>query len=345
MLNNFYYSKLNNNEQVAYETIRSALISVAPDCVLYDVNPQSIKKVWKAVVLENPDIIYYPGLFCQPEVQGNSTAIRFEYFDADISLYNEKLDVLLSNIDKKLSPSASDYKVCKTIFDELASTVHYKRDVMDKFLRLKRENNSQLATFLTNHYSVFTPYGVVVNSEGVCQGISRLYKILCNRFGIECACVEAQTKNTQTGDEADHMLNVVEVNGSKVFVDATKGLMHKDVPVVRYDFFMCPSRIVAKELTIVDGPEDCDDDTINFYVRNGLRFKTINGLRRYLCAYVSSFENSEIKVQYDGENMSDSDLQTLCLNIMEAHCEEGKQIKLIVENGFCTGKIFDNAED
>ena len=344
MLNNFYYAKLNSGEQSAYRSVSTALSAAASQCVLYDIDQTSVERVWLAVVLENPEIIYYPGLSCRPSLHNGKATLRFEYYNVDQSLYEYKLNILLQKINKKLTQSSSGYTVCKTIFDVLCATVKYRGDVLDKYFSMKRQNSSELVGFLNENHAAFTPYGVVVNGKGVCQGIAKLFKILCNSFGIECACVQAFSRRAR-GDEPDHMLNAVEIDGKRYYVDATRGLMHESVPVVRYDFFMCSAETLAREFETLNGPEDCTDDSINYYARKGVQFSSVNAMRKYLCAYVSSFENGEIKLRYDGKDMSDAQLQAFCLEVMEGHCESGKQVVLIAENGFCTGKIFDEAED
>lgn len=345
MLNNFYYDNLNSQEQYAYNVIRSSLLSSASECVLRSIELASVKKAWKAVVLENPEIISYPGLFCVPSQRADVVTLRLEYYPVDQDKFNRLLEALLRKINETLASSASDYFVCKAIFDILATTITYKEKVLNEYFRLSRENSSQMISFLERNNSAFTPYGVVVDSKGVCQGISKLYKILCNRFGIECACVEAKTKNSGKNDEANHMLNAVEVNGVKAFVDVTNGLINKDVPVVRYDFFLCPARIIRKEFIVPIEFEDVQDESVNYYVRNGLRFKTVEELRRYLSAYTLSSTNAEIRVQYDGKLLTDNELQDLFLYITNSHCESGKYVRVIGKNGFCTGKIFDEVED
>ncbi len=344
MLNDFYYSNLSSQEQFAYNTIRAALLNSDSECTLRDLDLTSVKKAWKAVVLENPDVISYPGLFCVPSQRGNITTFHLEYSQVDQSKYEQKLNILLQKINEKLTVSASDYLVCKTIFDTLATSITYQDKVLNEFLRLSRENSFQMISFMERNSNAFTPYGIVVNSKGVCQGLSKLYKILCNRFGVECACVEAKTKNCGENDEANHMLNAVEINGARAFVDVTNGLIHKDVPVVRYDFFLCSSRIIKKEFIILN-EFGCNDENINYFAKNGLRFKTVDDLRRYLSAYTSSSMNSEIRIHYDGKQINDDELQELCLYIIDSHCESGKQVKVIVKNGFCTGKIIDEVED
>ncbi len=345
MLNNFYYDNLNSQEQYAYNIIRSSLLGSAPECVIRDIEPNSVNKAWKAVVLENPEIIYYPGLFCVPYQRGNAITIRLEYYPVDQDKFNRLLDSLLEKINRTLSNSASDYAVCKTIYDILATTITYKYNVLNEYFKLSRENSSQMISFMEKNSSAFTPYGAVVEAKGVCQGISKLYKILCNRFGVECACVEAKSKNSDNNDGVNHMLNAVEINGAKVFVDVSGGLVKKDIPVVNYDFFLCPARIIKKEYSIPEEFEECRDESVNYYVRNGLRFTRVEDLRRYLSAYTISSGNGEIRIHYDGKLLTDNELQDLFLYITNSHCEEGKYVRVIARNGFCTGKIFDDPED
>lgn len=343
MLNNIYRDRLPSQGQYAYNMILTALLNQESECSIYGVALNDVEKAREAVILENPDIINYPGLDYNVVTGNNVARVNLEYIQVDSELFTRKIDYLTRKITEK-ARNASEYIKCKTIFDILTSSIEYQQAKYTQYLNLVRANSAELSQFLLNNINIFTAYGAAVNGKAVCQGISKLFKILCNRFNIECACVEAAMKIRGNCEGIAHMLNIVEIDGEKAYVDVTNSLIHKDVPVLRYDYFLVPSRIIDKRFEIKSVVGPCEDENINYYARNGLIFKTLFSLRKYLVSYIATHNNYEVRLRYDGANMEDSELEKLCLEILNMQCESGKFVKLIVDNGCCTAKIFDNTE-
>ena len=258
---------------------------------------------------------------------------------------------MIDEIERKLPWNASDYLVCKTIFDVLATKIEYRDDVMpeyEKIEKLKQENSkdydAERLAFILKYTEAFTPYGILLNSKGVCQGIAKLYKILCDKFGVQCACVEAKTNDS---NEYPHMLNVVEISGKRAFVDVTNGLKTgvKGLPLVRYDCFLASTRVYLKSYR-ANIDFECNDETINYYSKNKVWFNSFDEMRRYLCSYTMSSTSGEVRCYYDGNALNDKQLGEHFSEILASHCQEGFRLKgYYVKNGFCIGLITNDVED
>ena len=169
MLAEYYFTNLTISEQSAYNEIRLALNNSIAECVVSGIdNGESAIRVWKAVVLDHPEIINYPGLFCQP-IGGENGCFRFnfQYSEIDRNAYEKKLNKLINKIDKQMPANASDYIACKMIFDELASFIEYEDKVLEEYLKLEQENSSETIDFMREHSTSFSPYGILINSKGV----------------------------------------------------------------------------------------------------------------------------------------------------------------------------------
>lgn len=345
MLIKYYYNDLSTSEQWAYDKIVFALNNLDAECKVAGLTScESADKVWKSVILEHPEIINYPGLFHRAEKLGNNFIFRFQYFEYDRQAYDEKFDRLINKINNKLPSNASEYILCKTIFDELASFIKYEEDVLKKYLYIEQSNSSEMINFMRNHSPSFSSYGILMNSKGVCQGIAKLFKIICNRFGIQCACVEAKTLNCKADSLNNHMLNVVEIDGERAFIDLTNSLMVENLQVIKYDFFLVTQRIINKAFTVV-GEFGCNNELINYFVRNNLRFNSVNDLRSYLSSYTYKSTKGEVRCHYDGSQLNDKELSDLFFYIINSHCRDGHNMQYAsVKNGFCTGLILANSE-
>ncbi len=348
MLSNYYYNILNPIEQNVYTAIYNALISRMPTCTITNnglANPGAdIKRIQQSVTLDHPEIIHYPALFFETVPMGTATKLLFEYTTVDQNVFNKRLNGIINEIEKSLPSYASDYFVCKKIYDAIASFVEYDYEVLKEYKELDKGNasNDRKFQFMEERSIVFTPYGIIMNSKGVCEGIAKLFKIVCDKFGIQCACVLAKNK-----EGIEHMLNVVEIDGERSYVDVTAGLksQFKHLDMVLYKYFLMPSRVYNKENTVVTEFE-CNCEENSFFSKNGLWFKSFTLLREYLCAYRFSSTNGEIQVFYDGDMLNDKELKKAFSEILSHHLPENYRIAGIsVDKGFCFGKIDRSIND
>lgn len=343
MLDSIYYSQLTVQEKFVYDQILSSVLRHESAFTTGNLSQGASRRAMRAVVFEHPEIVYlntfvYPAL----EAQGRQR-IPFEYCEVDQSLFDRKLDALVGKIRGKLNGDASDYVKCKAIFDELAQTVNYPQEAYRDYVRLVKENANQ-SRFIQKHALLFSPYGVLIDRKGVCQGISKLFQILCARFNVQCAYVEAVIKK---GNEP-HALNIVEIDGKRAFVDVTWGLAGKD-HYVKYDMFLRSRRYVEQFFELSEDFGACDDESLSFYAHNKTNFSNMIDLKRYLCSYRIYTNGSAVYVQYNSETPIDDKLdkkvKEICDETLFDHCVDGKTIHSTCEFGTYTGIIIDSEED
>lgn len=339
MLDSFYYDNLSSQEKSIYGIIRSAISRSARECIVPCADVSSAQRAWEAVVLDQPDLINYPGIYWgSPQPKSGTVKFAFEYSDVDENIYSERLQAVVDVLNRKIKSSDSEYAVCKKIYDYLAANVKYDSAVLAAYVDLMRGNppQSRLAEFMLRNSRVFSPYGVIVDKKGVCQGIAKTFKILCSKFGVQCACVSAETND---GHKYPHMLNVVELDGVSAYIDVVNGLPVEGLPMIRYDSFAVTTRIIQKnyDLETVFG---CDDESVSYFSRNGLRFKNIYDLKRYLNAYTFTSTDGEVRAFYDGKDLSDRELRDLFADIINSHCDSYHVMETVsVVGGMCNGLL------
>jgi len=345
MLSSYYYNQLNYAEKSAYSTLRTAIMNRSRDCEV-SLSGTDALKVWRAVVMENPEFIWYPGIWEDPRATANSTRFSFEYLKRtdDISqkgineeIFNTRLDELVARIDSSLSRTATDYDVCKAIYDLLCTEIKYDYSVLNEYNRLRNENSADLIRFAQEEMSAFTAYGTLINKLGVCQGISKLFNMLCDRFGIECVCIEAKMNDQ---NQSPHMLNAVEIDGQRAFVDVTNGLavMHGEHPMVRYEYFAVSHSTISKRFT-VEGDFGCDSDELSYYVRNNLVFYRTNDFIKFLAAYTSPKNAGEIRCLVHSGAVDDCRLRRMADEIIELHRPHGYVHTISVHDGYVTAYL------
>lgn len=352
MLDKFYYKRLSAEEQQVYYGILYAIQRHALSFKTGNLSRGASFRAMRAVVLDHPEIYDFNAFtFPAQQTQGHQI-IPFEYFAVDQSRLTQELNQLVEKINEKLNDSPSDYAKYKAIYDEIANSISYDMNVYSEYKRIKAEN-SNFSKFIQEHGEAFSPYGILVNKKGVCQGIAKLFKILCNKLMLQCACVEVNDKESQ----APHMLNIVEIDGQRAFIDVTHGLMtmqskclkNDSMPAfINYSLFLRSKRYAEQYFEFSDDFENCDDESLSFYTKNNTDFSNLTELKQYLCSYRTRNSGPIVHIQYTPINPIDKALdkkiKETCDEILLNHCADGKTIAGSCKFGTYTGIIYDTEE-
>jgi hypothetical protein len=107
--------------------------------------------------------------------------------------------------------------------------------------------------------------GALTQGVGVCEGMAKTVKVLCDACGVECI-VALSHDNPQRGVKYRHAWNVIKWDGKWYHVDATfDNSLQRGVK--RYDYFGLDDRHIFRdhEKLVLPLPQCADSD--NFYYR------------------------------------------------------------------------------
>lgn len=350
-----YYLRLATDEQrAAYDAIKRALEQKAPYANVrcetgYD-------KVYEAVLLDNPlCCLSHPWMQCNYD--GRSYSLQ--YIQIQEAEFFAKLDELENHIREVCANSGvtGAYDTYKTIYDVLSDRIEYASGVYEDYERLMSRNPShaELSRFLQRNGNAFSPYGALVGKKAVCNGIAKLFQIVCDRFGLPCACVQASSTRyykrppdeLPDNEQCDHLLNVIEIDGQQAFADLTNGLVSKDQPFTAYDLFAVNYNVLKKSYLLRASDLltfTCNGVDNMYFTKNKLVFPTLGAFRRYLRNYISKFRRGEIRAYYSGGKISDNDLADIFEDIVISHCPPTKEISGVrCSNGFASTAIIDRS--
>lgn len=115
-------------------------------------------------------------------------------------------------------------------------------------------------------YESYTPYGILINGTGVCDGYAKTMCLLLNKVGIECKRV------TGTANGGGHAWNLVKINGKYYYLDATWDdpiTPTRDKNFIRYTYFNVTEAEIRKTHSFDKGQNlpPCTDTTFD-YLRN-----------------------------------------------------------------------------
>ena len=109
------------------------------------------------------------------------------------------LDVAKEVLEDIVKDSMSDYEKEKAIYEWIVDNVKHDGE----------------GGIVLNTDDVCYPLGVIEKKTAVCAGYARAYKLLCDRLGVTCICVEGQVNGE------GHMVNYVKIGKKWYYTDPT----------------------------------------------------------------------------------------------------------------------------
>lgn len=149
----------------------------------------------------------------------------------------------------------------------------------------------------------FNVRGVVTEGRAVCEGISKAFKLLCDRLGIESIVVSGKSTLEGFGDGIEHAWNIIKINNNYVHMDITWDIGLSEVSnFTRFDYF-CLS---DEELKIDHDYENeiyptCQTDEYSYFSRRRRVFKNVQSLQQYVEKELRE-RNSVIYFKIDNRN-------------------------------------------
>lgn len=327
MLRTYYLDKLAASHRDAYYAVDGAVRSYRNECMLYGLDEGEAREVLAAYTYDNPDAWFCALQFFEILIDQRGVRVRLTYNELDEGRFNEKLSSITSFIDSKVGPYTSEEELAKLIYDYLCSNVEADTEAVNLASALDRRNEHLFGDFIREHGASFCAYGALVNGKAACMGIASAYKLLLDIYRIEAACVPG------TYASYPHMINVLEFNGVRTFVDVSRGLKVDSLPMVRYDYF-CVNEERIRLYFAPNEDFECVSDRMSYFARNGIEFKDGASLRRYLSSFSYSRIKGDLRFLYSSNVFDDDDLEKMIDDIVSPRCgTEYKIVGYIAENG------------
>ena len=333
MLRTYYLDKLPSASYDAYYAIDSAVRAYRSECMLYGLNVEQAREVVKAYTYDNPDVWHCALQFFEVATELRGSRVIFTYNDFDESKFRSKFSKITEYIDKRITSYSSEERIAKLIYDYLCENVEGDLEVINAYSRLDRSDNAATLEFTRKYGASFSAYGAIANGKAACMGIAAAYKLLLDTYRIEAACVAGEYEGYP------HMLNVLEINSERVYVDVSRGLIEKALPMIRYDYYFVDEERIRKYFT----PEEdfgCACKTMNYFFKNNLIFKDAVALRKYLSSFSYSNIKGDLRFFYKGSALDDEGLEKIIDEVVASRCgTEYKIVGYVAEHGIGNCKM------
>ena len=256
----YYESLLSSAERDVYRAYARGLMSFEKQFSVPRVPTERLGKIFSMVKLDRP-LIFGVERLSFKYYEGSSSVTVTPVYIMKKQERETSLETVRKRVKKVLAPAEGLGLYEKELFihDYIVKNVRYDR--------------------LTKPYS-HEVTGPLCHGIGVCEGMAKTFKLLCDEVGIDCLVATGigVPPDEATGKKSErHAWNVV-ISGKDPFgVDVTfDNTLSKDD--VRYDYFNVPDSIMSRD----HGSEDltvpkCRVEGKDYYSLQGMAFDNISG--------------------------------------------------------------------
>ena len=256
----YYYNQLSKIEQKAYYAIKEGLKNLAPSFTVPLLDAKTLSDIYFLVRMDCPEIFWYVKFSYRYFKDSEHAEMIPEYlFKKNQIIEHQKA---LDSRVKKLARQAeklSEKEKELYVHDFICQNVRYDK--------LKKAYS----------HEIIGPLGQGV---GVCEGIAKSVKILCDALGIWCI-IALCNNNPEKGIKYRHMWNVVRIDGKYYHLDATFDNSLGKEDLIRYDYFnLSDSQIFKDHEPVIYKLPPCTDGDHTYYREKKLSWTKYEDVRK-----------------------------------------------------------------
>ncbi len=245
ILNRFYYDSLTEDQKKIYEQLYKGFKDHREIIPLSAYCGDSISEIHQKVIYDNPQLYFVKKIYISKFPVKLPEIILPQY-----RFSKEECLAIDTEIDKVITPLINSAKGKSEIEKELL--IH---DFLIKGTTYKD---------LKAPYSHEMP-GSILYGIGVCEGISKAYKYISEKVGMDSMVVVGNVKDS----DSLHAWNIVSIDGANYQLDVTYDLnLTNNADTIRYDYFDVSDDIMSDRKSIFKVPECATD--YGFYKKGGL---------------------------------------------------------------------------
>ncbi len=258
----YYYGRMPKDKQNTYRAMLAGLMNLSDEILLPQVPTTDgnwLYDVFFQLRLDHPEIFWAVG-FKYRHYKDSPNLILIPEYIFDKNKIREHKKALHARVEKLVRPAAkfSEWDKEKYVHDFICENIRYDK--------LKKPYS----------HEIIGPLG---HGVGVCEGIAKSVKILCDTLGVWCV-IAICGNNPEKGIKYRHTWNIVRINGQYYHLDATfdntLGRNEDDSVSIRYDYFNLDDKNIFRDHEPLIAPAPaCPDGSHSYYREKKLSFTKI----------------------------------------------------------------------
>ena len=242
----YYYQQMSSHKQVAYHAMKAGFTALTPGFSVPRLENRELSDIFFQLRLDCPEIFYVTGFTYRFYPGADHVELIPEYL-FEKSKIKEHQKALATRVEKLARPAKNMTALEREqyIHDFICQNVRYDK--------LKKPYS----------HEIIGPLGQGV---GVCEGIAKSVKILCDALGLWCIIAISEA-NPEQGIKYRHAWNILKADGQYVHLDATfdNSLGHDGI--IRYDYFNLDDKRLFRDHQPVIYPIQACTAGDDFYYR------------------------------------------------------------------------------
>lgn len=242
----YYFRQLDKYGQSVYHAIQEGLTALSPSFPVPRMEGKELSEVLFRLRLDRPELFYVTGFSYRVHPQAASVEFIPQYL-FDKGKIREHQRALSARVTKLARPAQSmtDGEKERYVHDFICQNVRYDK--------LKKPYS----------HEILGPLGQGV---GVCEGMAKSVKALCDALGLWCIVVVSHAAPEQ-GIRYRHAWNILRLGGSYYHLDATFDRTLSGEGPIRYDYFNLDDRRIFRDHQPLVYPAPSCTDGDAFYYR------------------------------------------------------------------------------
>ena len=246
----FYYTKMTKQQQAAYHVIMQGANALADEFQIPRIESAELYDVFFRLRLDHPEIFWMTG-YKYKYYQDSPNLIFVPEYLFDKNKIREHQKAMGARVDKLVRPAMkfSEWDKEKYVHDFICENIRYDK--------LKKPYS----------HEIIGPLG---HGVGVCEGIAKSVKVLCDTLGVWCI-IAICGNNPEKGIKYRHTWNIVRINGQYYHLDATfdntLGKSEDGSVSIRYDYFNLDDKNIFRDHEPLIAPAPPCPDGNHFYYR------------------------------------------------------------------------------
>lgn len=242
----YYYSQMTKIEKRAYTEMKAGFTALAPSFSVVKLEGKELGEIFFKLRLDCPEIFYGVGFKYRFYPGGDTVEVIPEYL-FDKGKMKEHQKAMTARVTKlvRQGKDGSEWEKLKYVHDLICENVRYDK--------LKKAYS----------HEIIGPLGQGV---GVCEGIAKAVKILCDGLGIWCM-IAISNANPEKKIKYRHAWNIVRLDGKYYHLDATFDNSLGGEGEIRYDYFCLDDKRIFRDHEPVMYPAPVCSDGEHFYYK------------------------------------------------------------------------------
>lgn len=301
----YYYNQMNKIEKSIYQAMKAGITAISASFYVPLLEIREMTDIFIKLRLDHPEIFYAVSFQCRYYPNSTSMEVLPEYL-FDQGKIKEHQKALKSRIEKLIRPAQEMTELQKEQFihDFICTNIRYDK--------LKKQYS----------HEIIGPLG---HGVGVCEGIAKTVKILCDYLDIWCIIAFSEA-NPEKKIKYRHAWNVIRIGGKYYHLDVTFDNTLSHEGVIRYDYFNLEDKQFFRDHEpVMYGVPQCNEGGHFYYLEKKQSFTKIEDVAKRA---VQAIKKKKVLVfHWRGGYLTRSVLTELLVLLEETAKEKRKHAK------------------